>query len=291
MKTCILLLICFTATITSANKNSTKLQQNVTSTEENKIENNASNPDGKCVFDCIGQSIPSFNRIFAIDQNVNMSILNSSTYEPDFLNLFNKSCEAYKKLDKCWGTCPNDLAKQIMIEYVAPLKYMCVEKFKEIGKHLPCVMSNGFEIMKKTCQPKCAAKEKPIVANILNMMDIMNISQHENFTIETIIQQIQPFEEKLWSDSCTLVDCQFGCLKPLIATKCSEEAAELLQDLLKRTVEAVEKQLKIKNDNDKSGIKMQLPKSCKDLQNGVGVIRISIQLLFGMILVFAMKHL
>jgi len=280
MTTCILLLICFTATIVSAFENSTVSEQNLTAIAY-KTENTTLNPNEMCTIECIQEAASPFVQIFKNDPISKASTTNLF----DFLDLSFKFCEVYNQVDKCLEKCPDDPIKRTFIENAGPMKYVCVEKFKDFKKHLSCMVSNKDEIQ-KTCGPKCEVKEKLVIDDYKNLF---NRSTHENLTINEINEIMAQPMEKTFSDSCTNYGCQLDCSYPLISANCSKEAAVLVKEYTKRISQSIENTIKI--TNKESGIKMQFPKSCKDLQNGVGVIKISILLLFGMILVFVMKRM
>lgn len=166
-------------------------------------------------------------------------------YEP---NQVDTLCTAHKQANKCLEACPEGEMRNVGMNALTPLNFMCVDRFEDFKKHLPCLDSN-CEFIEKSCQPSCR-QYLTSVNQLTELQRDMNARQSYG----------APAITKIISDACGFIECFNKCSRPVIVDKCGPDAADLQRDTVKKAFASISNLLSNIDDDEDA-----LPNSCASL--------------------------
>jgi len=205
--------------------------------------------------------------------------------------MLDSMCGSVKQLLKCSDSCPDDMVKNLSSIGLIPMKFMCVDKFEDIKKYMPCLSETCPDIQ-RTCVPKCGsvnaltAKFKSIggggsngnvddpdgagdgggfggglgggASSLFEMLSSGGGSKGSSSSAggnPTSMSEIT----RAVGDMCTAIDCHVNCSKAPILAKCGKEAVALSEDLVKMIVDTLDRASIV------LGFKDMIPDKCKPL--------------------------
>lgn len=147
--------------------------------------------------------------------------------------------------------CRNSTVKTYAMDAFAIFDFVCLERFAELQKQMPCLRKADPEIT-STCTPKCSdAQDKVEGFNNLNSANVTRPNATQKNATEDSI--------KTFSRFCTHIRCLIQCQTPVVQKQCGQSAVKLIHDGVHLLF------AKLNRLNEASSLQEYWPKVCTEV--------------------------